>query len=94
MAKKFELAVKTGSYEIGRDKKNRYQNCGEVHSGEHGFFARINPYVMLGLCHMAIAEGQDSMLVSMFEPKNANSNGAGSGNDQFPEPPEFPDPEF
>lgn len=69
MAKKYDLAVKTGSYQVGRDTKNRYQSCGEIHNGEHGYYARINPYVMLGLCHAAIAGGNDSMLVSLFEPK-------------------------
>ncbi len=69
MAKRYEMAVKTGSYQVGRDTKNRYQNCGEIHSGEHGFYARVNPYVMVGLAMQAITAGQDSMLVSLFEAK-------------------------
>lgn len=85
MAKKYELAVKTGSYQVGKDTKNRYQNCGEIHSGEHGFYARVNPLVMLGLCHAAIAAGNDSMLVSLFAVEDKDKA------PPMPEPPEYTD---
>lgn len=101
MAKKYDLAVKTGSYQVGRDTKNRYQSCGEIHNGDHGFYARVNPFIMLGLCHAAIADKQDSMLISLFEPRaddgtarTANSNTQAPPPQRMPEPPVYPDPEF
>ena len=72
MAKKYDMAIKTGTY-TGNDgtEKNRYENIGEVHSGrDNGFYARMNPYRVMGLAMAAIARGDDSMMVSLFAPRN------------------------
>ena len=71
MAKKYDMAVKTGSYQDrnGTDK-NRYENIGEVHSGnDNSFYARMNPFRVMGLAMAAIARGDDSMMVSLFAPR-------------------------
>lgn len=75
MAKKYDMAVKTGSYQDrNRVDKGRYENVGEVHSGKDGgFYARMNPFRLVGLAMAAIARGDDSMLVSLFEPRTDNS---------------------
>lgn len=68
--KKFEMAVKTGTYQTQSGEKGRYENIGEVHSGKEGvFYARMNPYRMVGIAMAAIARGDDSIMVSMFEPR-------------------------
>ena len=78
MAVKYSLSVKTGTYKDQSGvEKGRYQNVGEVHTGQNGsFFARINPYTMLGLCHRAIQAGDDSLLVGLFDPQPNNAQSA------------------
>lgn len=68
--KKYDLAVKTGTYQSAAGEKGRYETIGEVHSGDKGFFTRLNPYRVLGIAMSAIARGDDSILVSMFAPKD------------------------
>jgi hypothetical protein len=68
--KKYDMAVKTGTYQTNNGEKNRYENVGEIHAGKDGgFYARVNPFRMVGIAMAAIAKGEDSMLVSLFEPK-------------------------
>jgi hypothetical protein len=73
--KKYDLAIKTGSYQSNSgETKNRYENVGEIHAGKDGgFYARVNPFRLMGLCMAAIARGDDSMLVSLFAVKNDDS---------------------
>lgn len=78
MAKKYDIAVKTGTYQ-GKDgqDKGRYENCGEIHSGrEGGHFAVVNPFRMMGLCMAAIARGDDRLMASLFEPRQDGQGGA------------------
>lgn len=84
MAKRYDMATKTGSY-TGRDgeQKSRYEYVGEVHDGhDGGFYARVNPFRMLGVCMAAIARGDDSMLVSLFAPRQEQSAPTATGNAQ------------
>ena len=75
MAKKYDLAVKTGSYKTQEGvEKARYEALGEIHPGrDGGFFARLNAFRMLGLATAAIARGDDSVLVSMFAPSDSQA---------------------
>jgi hypothetical protein len=68
--KKYDIAYKTGTY-TGNDgtEKGRYENFGEIHSNDNGHYARLNVTRLLGICHLAIAKGQDSVLVSLFAPR-------------------------
>ena len=73
MTKKYDMAVKTGSYKDkdGMDK-NRYETIGGVHSSKNndGHFAVLNTVRILGIAQMAIARGDDSVMVSLFQPQN------------------------
>jgi len=69
MAKKYDLAVKTGSY-TDRDgnEKNKWQNVGVVLDGKYG------PYILLNRSFSPAGVpcdlGNDVITVSMFEPKS------------------------
>lgn len=74
--KKYDMAVKTGTYTTQAGEKNRYENVGEVHSSERGgFYARVNPFRMMGVAMAAIARGDDSMMISLFEPNQQGQQG-------------------
>ena len=68
MAKKYDLAVKTGSYQ-DRDgnTKNKWQNVGVVLEGKYG------PYILLNRTFNPAgvpSNGEDDVVaISMFEPK-------------------------
>lgn len=71
--KKFDLAVKTGTYADKQtgEEKGRYENIGEVHDGKDGgFYARLNVIRLLGVCQLALAKGEDSIIASMFAPRS------------------------
>lgn len=67
--KKYDLAVKTGSY-TNRDgeEKNRYENIGSVWQGDNGLYIVLkrsfNP------AGVPFREGSDSIFVSCFEPRD------------------------
>jgi hypothetical protein len=68
--KKFDLAVKTGSY-TDRDgkQKSRYQNIGVVMQGEDGgHYALLDP--LINLAAVPREPGKDRVIVSMFTPKD------------------------
>lgn len=73
--KKYDLAVKTGSYERNGESKNRYMNIGAVFQGENG------PYIVLNRAFnpagVPFKEGSDSIIVSCFEPRDPDGNGGG-----------------
>jgi hypothetical protein len=70
MAKKlYDAAVKTGSYtDRNGQQKNRYENIGVVLQGNEG------PYLMLkrtfNPAGVTPREGSDSILVSLFTPRD------------------------
>lgn len=78
MAKRiYDLAVKTGSYQ-GNDgqPKNRYENIGMVMEDEKG-----GKFILLKRCFnpagVEYREGKDSIMVTMFEPRDRDGNGGG-----------------
>lgn len=78
MTKKYDMTVKTGTYtDRNGDTKGRYENVGEIHTGnDGGFYARVNPFRLMGVCMAVITKGDDSMLISLFEPRQQDGNGA------------------
>jgi hypothetical protein len=72
--KTHDIAVKVGSYEKNGEQKNRYENIGYVLTGDDGqkmhFIKRtFNP----AGCPMG-KEGEDHVLVSIFEVKGATQS--------------------
>lgn len=66
--KKYDLAVKTGSY-VDREgkQKNRYQNIGVVMQGDDGgHYALLDP--LINLAAVPREPGKDRVMVSMFQP--------------------------
>lgn len=65
--KKFELAVKVGSYQKDGADKGKYENVGVVMETDKGMFILLkrtfNPAGVMN------PEGKESVLISMFEPK-------------------------
>ena len=78
MKKLYDLAVKTGSYEKNGETKNRYENIGAVMEGENGQFMFLkrsfNP------AGVPFKDGSESIIVSMFEPKNETGSNAPASN--------------
>ena len=70
MAKKYDLAVKTGEYTKDGETKSRYQTIGSVMENDKGPYMLLNSlFVSVQLNDLANAENRDSLIVSMFEPK-------------------------
>jgi len=79
MAKVYDLAIKTGEYTDNQGQtKGRYTKLGVVMSGsDGGQFMLLEPQIDIAGClmlqnNMAVAKGapaRDSVMVSMFEPK-------------------------
>lgn len=71
MKKKYDLAVKTGTYEKNGETKNKYQNVGVVMEKDDGSkFLLIDPLFNFGAVRRE--DGRDMVIVSMFEPKDNN----------------------
>lgn len=75
MKKVFNLAAKVGEWTNAQGEvKSRYKNVGSVMEGEHGQFILLdktfNP--------AGIVSQKDSVIISMFEPKENNQQ---QGND-------------
>ena len=75
MSKKFDIAVKTGSYEKDGETKNRYENVGVIMQGENG------PYIIMkrtfNPAGVPNEENRPSVILSLFKPKEEkeqNSN--------------------
>src|SRR3546814_20315666 len=70
--KKYDLAVKTGSYEKNGETKNRYENIGAVWQGENG------PYITLkaSFNHAGVPrrDGGDRILVACFDTSDQDGN--------------------
>ena len=72
MAKKYDLAVKIGSYtDRNGDEKNRYKNIGAVMTGNDG-----NEFMLLDRTFnpagVPVEAGRDNIIVSMFTPRDNN----------------------
>ena len=78
MKVKYDLAVKTGEY-TDRDgnTKGRYENIGKVFQGTDGFFMILKrTFSPAGVPN---PEDRDSVMVSMFEPREHGSPQAPQG---------------
>lgn len=72
--KKYDLAVKTGSYVQNGEQKNRYANIGAVMEGDNGLFIVMNRH--FNPAGVPFKEGSDQILISCFEPKQQDSQQA------------------
>jgi len=72
MTKKYDLAVKTGSYQKDGETKNRYENIGAVFQGDDG------PFIVLkrsfNPAGVPFKEGSDSIMVSCFAPRDQDGS--------------------
>lgn len=65
--KKYDVAVKTGTYMKDGQEKSRFENVGAVWSGDNGHYLvmkrTFNP------AGVPFKEGSDSIFLSLFEPR-------------------------
>ena len=76
MAKKlYDIAVKTGEYTNGQgETKARYTNVGAIMANDDGGkFLMLNRY--FNPAGVPFKEGSDSILLSMFEPREQDGQG-------------------
>ena len=78
ITKKYDIAVKTGSYQdrATGQNKNRYQNIGSVMQGDNGPFILLDPLV--NLAAVPREDGKDRVICSLFEPRDPNAAPAAS----------------
>ena len=70
--KKYDLCVKTGSYESKGETKNRYKNVGLILENEEGKkMVMIDP--TFNFAAVRREDGKDMVMVSMFDPKEKES---------------------
>lgn len=69
-----DLAVVTGTYQSNGETKKRYANVGALMEGDDG-----NRFLMLNRhfnpAGVPFKDGSESILVSMFDPRDQNSGG-------------------
>jgi hypothetical protein len=63
----YDLAVKNGSYMAGGQEKGRYVNVGAIMENDKGRFAFISAHV--NFAAFPRREGSESVIVSLFEPR-------------------------
>lgn len=65
--KRFDVAVKTGTYIKNGEEKSRYENVGAVFEGDNGMYMvmkrTFNP------AGVPFKDGSDSIFLSLFEPR-------------------------
>ena len=75
ITKKYDIAVKTGSYQDGQGQtKNRYMNIGAVMQGDNGPFLLLDP--MVNLAAAPREPGKDRVICSLFEPRQDGQQAA------------------
>lgn len=72
--KKYDVAVKTGSYEKDGETKGRYENVGSLMQNDDGGFFMImkrtfNP------AGLANPDNKDSIVLGLFQPKDKDFGG-------------------
>lgn len=72
--KKYDLAVKVGSYEKDGQSKNRYQNVGAVMQGDNGPFLLLNK--TFNPAGVPGDPDRDNLIISCFEPRDQGGNSA------------------
>lgn len=84
ISKKYDLAVKTGSYTDNTGaQKNRYQNIGSVMQGDNGPFLLLDP--LINLAAVPREAGKDRIIVSCFEPKQEGQQQAPTQQQRAPQ---------
>jgi len=74
--KTHDLAVKVGEYTNAQgEKKNRYQNVGAVMQGDNGQFIMLAKW--FNPAGVVDARGGESILLSMFEPRQEGQQPSG-----------------
>lgn len=74
--KTHDLAVKTGEYTNAQgEKKNRYQNVGAVMQGDNGQFIMLAKW--FNPAGVVDTRGGESILLSMFEPRQEGQQPTG-----------------
>ena len=81
MKKLYDLAVKTGSYTDAQgNEKGRWKNIGALMDGDNGKFLFLDrSFNPAGVGDAS----KESIIVSMFEPKERQQQPSGSGGQQF-----------
>ena len=73
--KKFDIAVKTGSYQDSTGQtKNRYQNIGSMMQGDNGPYLLLDP--LINLAAVPREAGKDRVICSLFEPRQDGQQAA------------------
>lgn len=66
-SKKYDVAVKTGSYVKNGEEKSRYETVGTIWEGDNG------PYLVMkrtfNPAGVPFKDGSDSIFLSLFEPR-------------------------
>lgn len=68
-----DLAVVTGTYQSNGETKKRYANVGALMEGDNGQFLMLNAH--FNPAGVPRKDGSESILVSMFDPKERDGNG-------------------
>lgn len=66
--KKYNMAVKTGTYMQNGEEKNRWENIGAIFQGDHGHYAVMNR--TFNPAGVPNPDNRDTIMVSLFEPNN------------------------
>ena len=79
MGKLYDLAVKIGEYEKDGQTKNRYKNIGAMWEGQEWNGQPGTPYIRLDALFNPAGvprkEGSDSIIVTLFKPKDRDNSG-------------------
>lgn len=85
--KTHDLAVKVGEYTNAQgEKKNRYQNVGAVMQGDNGQFIMLAKW--FNPAGVVDARGGESILLSMFEPRQEGQQPSGQQRPQAAQVPQ------
>ena len=72
MAKLYDICAKSREYTDGNgNKRPIWVKIGEVHEGQYGQYAKL--YRHINLSGFPAQEGSDTIIASMFEPKDKHT---------------------
>jgi hypothetical protein len=86
MAKKYDAVIAVGSYTNAQgETKKRYLNIGAVMESEHGPYLLLDAHILsMQVFALANRDRRDSVLVSLFDPNRAKSEGVAPSDDDVP----------
>lgn len=86
MAKKYDAVIAVGSYTNAQgETKKRYLNIGAVMESEHGPYLLLDAHILsMQVFALANKDRRDSVLVSLFDPNRAKSEGVTPSDDDVP----------